>query len=291
MRLTGEQAIQGSEQWLEVRKGKRTASTSPVIMGLSPFKTKEAYAKEVLSGVNKTFYSQAMKDGNDFEAAIRDIAEDRLDKIFSPAVYVEGDYLASLDGICADETTLIEIKLSKKTYDEVKKGNIPEYYEIQIQHQFMCSGATKGYLFAGFLNENRVIEDVVHIEVPRNARKIAKIKKEWDDWEWYVANYEEEIREDKEWQDAADAYSVADAQIKQLTEVKNKAKEVLQELAGGHKAKGMGIQTYTAKNSLTINYKQICEDNEAILSAIVDYDKYTKVKKGGFTVKAYNVDQ
>ena len=74
MRVTGEQAIQGSNEWLEIRKGKRTASTTPIIMEKSPFKKKKTYAEELI-GIKKPYFNKAMQQGNDFEIILKNLVK------------------------------------------------------------------------------------------------------------------------------------------------------------------------------------------------------------------------
>lgn len=70
---------------------------------------------------------------------------------------------ASLDGLSKDKKTLLEIKyVGKKVLD---KGEVPLHYFIQIQHQFLASGAEQGYCVMG---NDPTGMDMRIIPVPRN---------------------------------------------------------------------------------------------------------------------------
>lgn len=149
---------QGTPAWLELRKEYfRTASRTPVVMGLSPFSTKEKLAMELKFNA-KPFVSKKMKMGNLLEDMIRLKANKILNDVFEPKVGLNGDFLASLDGINFEGDTIIEIKVSEKTYEDLKNGIIPKHYYAQIQHQLMVfNEAKKAYLIAYSTEKDDII--------------------------------------------------------------------------------------------------------------------------------------
>lgn len=132
-------------EWLEARKQYRTASEAPIVLGISPFTSIKDF-KLIKAGLKKQYYSKAMQRGHEMEAQIRDFANQLLGRTFREEIWVKDNYLASLDGIDGD--TLIEIKCSDYTYNEVIRGEIPDNYHAQIQQQLYCSPAEFGYLVA-----------------------------------------------------------------------------------------------------------------------------------------------
>lgn len=132
-------------EWLEARKQYKTASEAAIVLGISPFQTPEKF-KMIKLGLAKQFYSAAMRRGHDLEEQVRQWANETLGLNFKEEIWVNGEYLASLDGI--DGKILVEIKVSDRTYNDVKKGALPEYYLTQMQQQMHCSPATSGYLVA-----------------------------------------------------------------------------------------------------------------------------------------------
>lgn len=132
-------------EWLEARKQYRTASEAPIVLGISPFVTREKF-KLIKAGIAKQFYSQAMRQGHEQEAQIREWANARFSRNFREEVWVCNQYLASLDGI--DDDVVLEIKTSTRTYNDIVDGVIPPYYMAQIQQQMYCCGAERAYLVA-----------------------------------------------------------------------------------------------------------------------------------------------
>ena len=132
-------------EWLEARKNYRTASEAAIVCGISPFTTPEKF-KLIKAGLVKQYYNKAMADGHAQEEQIREWAGRELGMDFKEEVWVNGGYLASLDGI--DGTTLVEIKNSAFTYNHLAAGHVEEHYWLQIQQQLFCSPAEVGYLVA-----------------------------------------------------------------------------------------------------------------------------------------------
>ena len=271
---------QGSDEWLSLRdKYIKTASRTPIVMGLSPFSNKEKLAKEIKFGI-KPYMSEAMMRGVDLEDTVRKKANDILDDIFVPKVGVNDGYLASLDGINFDGDTIIEIKVSKDTFDEVSKGKIPKHYEAQIQHQLMVFDSVKKAFLIAYDHE----KEEVALSEPIYPDKEFKPKIEplWDDFITFMSEYElkEEYikRDDLEFEMVAKRYIEIISDIKRLLKEKQEYQQILLELSGGNKTKGFGVTIYpTVRKS--VDYKQIVEDFK------VDTSKYTK-ESTSWTVKA-----
>ncbi len=271
---------QGSDEWLSLRNEYiKTASRTPIVMGISPFSDKEKLAKEIKFGI-KPYMSEAMMRGVDLEDMVRKKANEALDDVFMPKVGVNDGYLASLDGINFDGDTIIEIKVSKDTFDEVKKGKIPKHYEAQIQHQLMVfDGVKKGFLVA---YEHEKDEIVISEPIYPDKEFKAKIEPLWDDFIAFMDRYElkEEYikRDDLEFEMVAKRYIEINNDIKRLQKEKQEYQQILLELAGGNKTKGFGVTIYpTVRKS--VNYKQIIEEHK------IDTSNYTN-ESVSWTVKA-----
>jgi putative phage-type endonuclease len=137
---------QNTPEWLEARKQYHTASEAAIVLGISPFKTPLAFKME-RAGLKKSYYSAAMRRGHELEDQVRQHAENFFGCTFAPECWVNGQYMASLDGIDAARDTIVEIKVSDRTYNDLKDGNFPEYYYAQLQQQLHCSPAKVGYLY------------------------------------------------------------------------------------------------------------------------------------------------
>lgn len=147
---------QNTAEWLEARKQYRTASEAAIVLGISPFQTPLNF-KLIKAGLKKQYYNSAMKRGHDLEDMVRNHAEGFFGRAFNPECWVNGQYMASLDGIDEARDTVLEIKVSDRTFNDLADGNVPEYYFAQIQQQLFCSPATVGYLYVYSPEKNEYI--------------------------------------------------------------------------------------------------------------------------------------
>lgn len=102
---------QGSGPWLELRKGKATASVAAAVLGKGKFKPRNQRELWLfLKGQLKTDgYAPAMQHGNNVEPVARATAEGVLGTALPPIVVGDGIFLSSLDGLSVDGCVL-EIK-------------------------------------------------------------------------------------------------------------------------------------------------------------------------------------
>lgn len=164
---------QGSPEWLEWRQKGIGASDTPIIMGLSPFSTPLQLYNDK-KGITQTFHNEwATKKGHLMEPTARMFYQN-MTGIETVPVTVAHDkisYLkASLDGWSDKKQILVEIKFpGKKDWDLAMKGEIPDYYQAQIQHQMLVTDTEKAHYYAFNGEHGRLI--VCH----RDAKFQAKI--------------------------------------------------------------------------------------------------------------------
>lgn len=65
---------------------------------------------------------------------------------------------ASFDGLSLCETVGVEIKCSKKCYDDAVKGKIPEYYEYQMWQQMLIGGLEFMYYCAYWDGKGKMLK-------------------------------------------------------------------------------------------------------------------------------------
>ena len=162
-----------TDQWLEARKRYHTASEASIVLGISPFTTIENF-KLIKAGLKTQFYSKAMQLGHELEEQVRQHANDHFDLEFKEEVWVNGEFLASLDGIDGD--ILVEIKVSDYSYNELAGGEVPANYYSQIQQQLHCSPATKGYLYVYSPKKDKYI---VSHEIEEDPKFMATVAAAW----------------------------------------------------------------------------------------------------------------
>lgn len=141
---------QGTPEWHLHRSQFNNASEAAAVLGISPWfpKTPRQLA-EVKLGIKAVHMNAAMSRGVQFEDAARKSACNRLGIDFEPAVFVRGDFSASLDGISPNGKTLLEIKIPAKgqqsdLWKQVASGEgVPAHYMAQLAHQMHCCDAKR----------------------------------------------------------------------------------------------------------------------------------------------------
>jgi len=252
---------QGSQEWHDLRaKYYKTASRTPVVLGLSPFSKIEDLAKELKHGI-KPYYNNAMRRGNELEPMVRELANKHFNDVFEPAVGVNADFLASLDGINFDGDTIIEIKVSEHTYHELKNGKIPEYYKAQMLHQMFVFEAKKSYLVAySELNNDIAVSDAVLDD----AVWFWDMLNAWHQFDDFMESYElpaQQEMTDKKWKSICSKLIKINEKKKKLEAEEKQYKEQLIELSKGVKSIGCGVMVYPI-NKNNIDYKKLIEDKK-----------------------------
>lgn len=146
---------QGSDEWLELRKNKRTASIAPGVIGESEFFPNGARECWLFfkQGVTDKPPEHILAWGNRYEPLARAVFNMRYEFDTKPVVFVDGKYLASLDGWDADKKVICEIKApfqgkASKTWRHVEEHNTcPPAYFAQLAQQAALAGAALAYFF------------------------------------------------------------------------------------------------------------------------------------------------
>lgn len=176
------QFIQGSQEWLDLRKKHLGASDAPVIMGVSPYKTVHDLWEEKLGLGTKEISSQAATYGKEMEEPARRAYEKLTGNLVAPAVVFHPELsfmMASLDGLTFDKTLAVEIKnCNAVDHEEAKSGIVPKKYVPQVQHQLAVLGLPVMHYFSFRQG------DFALIEVKRDEEYIDKLyKTETSFWE------------------------------------------------------------------------------------------------------------
>jgi predicted phage-related endonuclease len=244
-----------------------------------------------LRGEYEPYYSAAMKQGNDLEDMVRTKANDLLQELFMPMVAVKDGYLASLDGLNFDKDTLIEIKVSEKTFNDIVREDLPKHYLSQIHHQMMVVDTVKiGYLVA----YNPKTEKIAISEpIKRDRKKQLDIKLAWrsfEDEKDTLSINESNLSEDKDFLDAVKEFKESKSLVDEATVRLNQAKEKLQSFHKGVKTFGGGVTISLSKDSKSIKYADIYKDNKTLFKD-VDLSKYESIRKGSFRIVVKDDDK
>lgn len=277
---------QNSQEWHDLREENyKTASRTPIVCGVSPFQTKEQLAMQ-LRGEYEPFYSKAMQLGNQLEDEVRLLAEAKLNDTFMPLVGIKDNFLASLDGINFERDTIIEIKVSEKTFNDIKNNNLPDVYVYQIQHQMMVFDTVdQAYLVA---YNPKTKELAISKPILPAGAYIMEIQHKWQEFDNEkdtLTVKEFDLSDNAKYLEAVEEFKRYKLQHDKAKEQLDKAKDKLYGFYGGGKTFGGGVTISYAKASKTINYSNIYKDNKDLLKD-VELDKYTSEKKGSFRVTA-----
>lgn len=255
--------LQGSQEWLSLRKNKISATDTAVIMGLNPWKTPLMLWEEKLGLREPTQLTDKMKEGSLMEEQARNFLNEKCSWNFKPAVIVSKIYpfmMASLDGMDEKRNKIVEIKCGLKSHEQALKGEIPEYYYAQCQKQLFIFGSDDNSYFS-FRDENdnycmTVRRDDAFIEKMIEAEK-AFYSNMMDFTPPHATDKDFVERTDVDWFDACDNYSHAKHMREKYEEEENEHRKVLIRLADGQSCQGAGIRVSKGLRKGNVDYGRI----------------------------------
>lgn len=278
--VEGDAAIQGSESWHELRRSKIGASTSPVLLGLSPYKNSSDIFKEMLFG-EKPYINKSMKHGSETEEEARTYFNNLTLSDFQPAVVESEEFhflMASLDGINETQTTILEIKVpGEKVFSQCLMNNIPIHWEYQIQHQLAVTGLDLAILFVYIdpqtnltfryiRNENR-IQEIISVCKNFHEKHLLTYTSPESKETLYA------IKLDQEWEDTVASYLQFKKQRVSLEETEKVFYEKLISLADDKPTKGCGVRVERTEKKGLVDYSLIEEIRG------INLDQYRKPAK------------
>ncbi len=153
---------QGSQEWLSMRRNCIGASDAPVIMGVSPYRTREQLMNDKVYGTSQK-NNAAMIYGKKMEPELLRCCELWMSDtpMFPGKVYahdVHSWMIASIDVSNLDVTMIFETKCANKVDHEIAvSGNIPPKYYPQVQHQIKVLELPGAYYFSYHKGEGKLI--------------------------------------------------------------------------------------------------------------------------------------
>jgi len=143
--MENKEIIQGTPEWLEMRKRCITSTDSAIINGTNTFYGNSPYKlwQKKMGLIDEEPMNEAMMEGLTLETAARNWYNSENGTQFSPTITFNADYewiMASLDGYQKDLDYIIEIKCGIKSYEHAESKSIPPYYYDQMQHALFSSG-------------------------------------------------------------------------------------------------------------------------------------------------------
>jgi putative phage-type endonuclease len=271
---------QGSKEWLAHRKNYIGASDAPIIMGVSPWRTQYQLWQEKLGLNEGQKETEAMRYGKRKEEEARRAYEKYTGNLLSTdekdtLIYhpKKKFMMASLDGITFDRSIAVELKnANAEDHALAKKGEIPEKYYPQVQHQFACESFNMLHYFSYREGDFALVE--VTFDPPYINRLYEAEERFWD----YVLSLESPPLTDRdycqidddEWRGLATEWFDITKQLNALEKREKEYREALVAKANGMNAKGCGICLSRIVRKGTVDYKKVPE----LIG--VDLEKYRK---------------
>lgn len=268
---------QGSSEWLSWRKTVITGTDASIIMGNNPWETPYQCWQRKLGLIEDKKSNEAMERGKRLEPEARAQFIERFGIEMAPTVVESSEFEflgASLDGIDTLGNSLLEIKCGGfKLHDMASRGEIPDYYKDQMQHQLLVTGAEKCfyYSFDG--------TDGICIEVlPDPEFKDKFMKKAREFWKCVALgeppplqdNDYRDMSDEPHWKFYADQYRQLCEEIKGLEEIKENYRKELLKLSEDQNCRGGGIKVMKTVMRGRVAYDEIPEIKG------IDLDKYRK---------------
>lgn len=254
---------QGTEEWLEMRRRFRMASETPAVMKLSPYSGPQQ-VRDAKAG-KRGYVNAAMRRGTEEEPKARMWFEEQTSELMRPAVFTNGRYGASLDGISLDGKTILEIKTPYKETSErwelIFDGKIADYDMAQMQHQLMVTGAEECYFMVWSAEKQTGVIQIVKPDKDWWAR----IQEAWDDFDETIAE-----RDDEQWELAVTEYQAAKRLFTHAEDRLEAAKKALIEIRLTDSDRGKGVRIAKVTRQGNIDWK-VVQKNHLVG---IDLDQY-----------------
>ena len=268
---------QGSPEWLSWRKTVITATESSIIMGNNPWDTPYSCWQRKLGLIEEKKSNDAMERGKRLEPEARAQFIERYAIEMNPVVVESSEYEflgASLDGLSNRGDQILEIKCGgTKLHDMAARGEVPAYYQDQMQHQMLVTGAQKAFYYS--YNGT----DGICIEVAPDPEWVKKfMPKAREFWKCIALNEPpalqdsdyKDMSDEPEWRLMANEYRELCDKIDLLEEKKQNYRKELLRLCGDKNCLGSGIRAMKTVMRGRVDYDAIPEIKG------VDLDKYRK---------------
>lgn len=256
---------QNTSEWLEMRKNKIGASDAPVIMNVSPYKTPYRLWEEKLDLSIQDSPTIAMQRGHAMEQQAREELEKMTGLLFLPQVKFHTCIpwmMASLDGIDPENKFIAEIKCpNKEDHRKAVRGQVPEKYIPQLQHQMEVCEVEMGYYFSFDGRKGALVK------VSRDDAYIKKlIEKEKKFWECIQTWTAPELTEkdyieqtDPEWEVLAMEWKTLNVELRNMEKREKEIKDRLIQLSENKNSYGTGVKLTRFVRRGAVDYANIPE--------------------------------
>ncbi len=277
---------QGSQAWLDWRKGLLTATDAAMLLGVSPYVTPYKGWQRKLGDIPEQTVNPAMLRGQRDEPIARAMFIEQSGINMTPCC-VESDIYkfigASLDGISDCGKYILEIKSQRPV------SAIPDFHNMQMQHQFLSTDneAKKGFYVS--IWENKIYPIEVDLDLEWQKNYLPQAKEFWKK----VALREAPALMDKDykdmtmstgWSSYANEYIKLCFQIKHLETIKDSYKTELIALCEDENCSGGGIKVLKRKMKGRVDYDELLKEIG------IEEEKVNRYRKPDSTSWAIMVD-
>ncbi len=270
--------IQGTPEWLEMRRSKIMASDAAVIMGYHQWNTPYNLCMEKWGCGKPVVENDRMRAGKENEPRCLQLYNDVTGNTLAPDVVFHPfiDHLgASLDGVDAEHTKAVEIKYSEYCLKLAKEGKWPEYYYPQFQQIMDCLDIDELDYFACYGAEYAVLKVRRDQEYMEKYRDLA-----FRFWNHHVMAMVPPTLVDKDysergaaWVRKAEQLQTLKATIKELEEQEKVLSKEFQEMSEHRNSIGGGFKYTCIPQPGRISYGSIPEVQEVLKD--IDLKPYT----------------
>lgn len=253
---------QGSEEWLNWRRGLLTATDAAMLLGVSPYVTTYKGWQRKIGDAPEQAVNSAMLRGQRDEPRAREMFISQYG-INMVSCCIESDTFnfigASLDGLSDCGKYILEVK-SQRPVDKV-----PELHMCQIQHQFLSVDNNAEKCFYVTIWEDKIYVIEVYQDPEWQKDYLPKAKEFWKKVVFKEApemtnkDYKD-MNTSPEWETLASEYRKINQQIKSLEELKDSYKKELIKLCGEDSCIGSGIKIMKKFSKGRIDYEQACNE-------------------------------
>lgn len=145
--LVVHEVIQGTQEWLDLRKNYHTASEANAMMGTCLHISRTELLERKKTGITPEptrFEKQIFALGHKAEGMARPLVEQMIEDDLFQVVATRGKFLASFDGLTVFHDIAFEHKLWNKALAEsVKQGIVPDSHVWQLEQQLYVSEAER----------------------------------------------------------------------------------------------------------------------------------------------------
>lgn len=265
--------IQGSPEWLALRRTKITSADASAIMGVSKWSSAYSIWLDKLGFGEPKQDNFAMQRGRELEPIARELFINETGIMVVPEVIFSNEYdfmMSSLDGIDFSKEVICEIKVpGQEDHQMALDGVIPEHYMPQLNHQMITAGVKKCFYVSFTPASYKILEVYLNEE---EAKTLIKKEKEFFNCiqnltppPFTEKDYIQ--RSDQEWTTRAKKLKQLTQQRKELEMEEEMIKKELIELSGGFNCQSEEIKLSKVIRLGSIDYKNVDELKNVNLNA------------------------